>query len=291
MVMLSAIHEKFRPNALPLVGLDYRYPIALADSLPDQRPEEKQPATRRNIMGRREMTYDRKYAGLEPWSPGYKSHGYSPTDAALYLAIAHVWLSEGIYDEHAKARTVGFERFRGYVLGYQDGIPKRPRWAAPISGVPSYTIKALARHWAEACPTGAFAFWSEEDLAELISKAELLHTELAPRPRAACCAGLPNTFIGGTVYDYEADEVIEGALVTLRLSDDIPGAESTRGAELTVATDEFGNFLVDGPERGTYLVMIEKEGYIPRELGPLKAEDDLNLGDFALFLDSKGLIW
>ena len=70
------------------------------------------------------------------------------TDAALYLAIAHVWLTEGTYDEeYVKSHTVGFDEFKQYVLGEEDGIPKTPRWAAPITGVPSYTIKALARYW------------------------------------------------------------------------------------------------------------------------------------------------
>jgi molybdopterin guanine dinucleotide-containing S/N-oxide reductase-like protein len=70
------------------------------------------------------------------------------TDAALYLAIAHVWLSEGTYDqEYVKSHAVGFEKFREYVLGEEDGIPKTSQWAAPITGVPSYTIKALARYW------------------------------------------------------------------------------------------------------------------------------------------------
>ncbi len=54
------------------------------------------------------------------------------TDAALYLAIAHVWLTEGTYDEeYVKSHTVGFDKFRDYVLGKEDGIPKTPKWAAP----------------------------------------------------------------------------------------------------------------------------------------------------------------
>jgi molybdopterin guanine dinucleotide-containing S/N-oxide reductase-like protein len=70
------------------------------------------------------------------------------TDAALYLAIAQVWLTEGTYDqEYVKTHTVGFEKFRAYVLGEEDGVPKDPKWAAPITGVPSYTIRALARYW------------------------------------------------------------------------------------------------------------------------------------------------
>lgn len=72
------------------------------------------------------------------------------TDAALYLAIAHVWITEDSYDkEYVNTHAVGFERFQEYVLGLEDGIPKTPGWASDKAGVPSYTIKALARYWAK----------------------------------------------------------------------------------------------------------------------------------------------
>ncbi len=66
----------------------------------------------------------------------------------------------------------------------------------------------------EVCPTGAFTFGEEEDLADLIAKAEVLHPEFGAKPRVYYI-GLPKTFIAGTVYDPEADEIVEGALVTL----------------------------------------------------------------------------
>ncbi|MDR1816230.1 MAG: molybdopterin-dependent oxidoreductase [Clostridiales Family XIII bacterium] len=73
------------------------------------------------------------------------------TDAALELAVAHVWLTEGIYDkDYVKTHVVGEEPFFDYVLGKaEDGTPKTPKWASGICGVPSWTIKALARHWAK----------------------------------------------------------------------------------------------------------------------------------------------
>ncbi len=71
------------------------------------------------------------------------------TDAALQLAIAHVWITEGTYDrEYLDSHAFGFEKFEEYVLGKEEGIPKTPQWAAEITGVPSRTIKALAREWA-----------------------------------------------------------------------------------------------------------------------------------------------
>ena len=71
------------------------------------------------------------------------------TDAALQLAIAYVWITEGTYDkEYVATHSVGFDKFEDYVLGKEDGVPKTPAWAAEITGVPAWTIKALARDWA-----------------------------------------------------------------------------------------------------------------------------------------------
>ena len=71
------------------------------------------------------------------------------TDAALALAIAHVWITEDSYDkDYVASRTVGFDPFKDYVLGASDGQPKTPAWAADQSGVPERTIVALAREWA-----------------------------------------------------------------------------------------------------------------------------------------------
>lgn len=72
------------------------------------------------------------------------------TDAAMQLAIAYMWLKEGTYDqEYLDSHAVGFDHFRYYVLGGEDGVPKTPKWAEKICGVPSYTIKAFARYWAK----------------------------------------------------------------------------------------------------------------------------------------------
>ncbi len=71
------------------------------------------------------------------------------TDAAMHLAIAYTWITEGTYDkEYVETHTFGFDKFKDYVLGKEDGIPKTPKWAAGKTGVPSRTIKALARMWA-----------------------------------------------------------------------------------------------------------------------------------------------
>jgi trimethylamine-N-oxide reductase (cytochrome c) len=71
------------------------------------------------------------------------------TDAAVALGIAFTWITEDLYDqEYVSTKTVGFEKWRDYVLGEEDGIPKTPEWAERESKIPAREIRALAREWA-----------------------------------------------------------------------------------------------------------------------------------------------
>jgi trimethylamine-N-oxide reductase (cytochrome c) len=75
---------------------------------------------------------------------------YSPdANAAVALAIAYVWIQDDTYDHKFVAdRTLGFDAFKTYVLGEDDGQPKTPEWAAEESGLPARKIRSLAREWA-----------------------------------------------------------------------------------------------------------------------------------------------
>ena len=71
------------------------------------------------------------------------------TDAALYLGVAYYWIDKGTYEkEYVDKHVVGFDKFKAYVLGQDDSVPKTPQWASEKTGVPSRIIKALARAWA-----------------------------------------------------------------------------------------------------------------------------------------------
>ena len=64
----------------------------------------------------------------------------------MMLAIAYTWLQEGTFDQaYLDTHSVGFDEFKAYVLGDDDGTPKTPEWASPLCGVSTWTIKALAR--------------------------------------------------------------------------------------------------------------------------------------------------
>ncbi len=81
------------------------------------------------------------------------------TDAALQLAIAYIWITEGTYDkDYVATHTVGYEKFEDYVLGKEDGVPKTPEWASPKCGVPEWTVKALAREFARKTTSIAHGF-------------------------------------------------------------------------------------------------------------------------------------
>jgi biotin/methionine sulfoxide reductase len=68
------------------------------------------------------------------------------TDTALMLAMAHTLLTEERHDAQFVARyCVGFDAFRRYLLGLDDGAPKDADWAAAITGVGAETIRDLAR--------------------------------------------------------------------------------------------------------------------------------------------------
>ena len=70
------------------------------------------------------------------------------TSPALALAIAHVWITEELYDkDYVAARTKGFDAWRDYILGSGDGVAKSPEWQESETGVPAKDVRALARKW------------------------------------------------------------------------------------------------------------------------------------------------
>ncbi|MFH1123840.1 MAG: molybdopterin-dependent oxidoreductase, partial [Pseudomonadota bacterium] len=71
------------------------------------------------------------------------------TGAALAMAIMHTWIDEDTYDhDYVANRTSGFEQFKSYLMGKDDGVPKTPKWAEEITGVQARVTRALAREWA-----------------------------------------------------------------------------------------------------------------------------------------------
>ncbi len=75
------------------------------------------------------------------------------TDTAMMVSMAYVMIKENLHDrEFLDKYTIGFDRFKGYVMGGEDGIEKTPAWAEEITGVSSTTIEKLAREYAMTKP-------------------------------------------------------------------------------------------------------------------------------------------
>ena len=103
------------------------------------------------------------------------------TDTALMLGLAQTLIAEGLHNTDFLNRyCVGFEPFRAYLNGEQDGIVKDAVWAAAITEIDADTIRQLARQMA-AERTMLTASWSlqrgdhgEQPFWALIALAALL---------------------------------------------------------------------------------------------------------------------
>ena len=124
----------------------------------------------------------------------------------------------------------------------------------------------------EACPTDAMKFGEEEDLADLIADAVVLHEEFGTSPRVYY-RNIPGCFLGGLVYDPVEEEVIIGAKVILTRAD---------GSEQETLTDDFGDFWFKEMPEETVSVTIRAEGFAEKTFSGLQTADCPNLGDVAL---------
>ncbi|MFT7585022.1 MAG: biotin/methionine sulfoxide reductase [Cellvibrionaceae bacterium] len=117
------------------------------------------------------------YAGAE-WLPVIPG-----SDTALMLGLAYVIETGGMVDQDFIGRcTVGYDRFRAYLLGETDGVPKTPEWASAICGIPAEKTQELAQHmgktrtlitvaWSlQRAQNGEQPFWMATTLAAMLGQ-------------------------------------------------------------------------------------------------------------------------
>jgi len=82
------------------------------------------------------------------------------TDAAMINAMAYVIITEDLQDQPFIDRySIGFDKYKNYVLGIEDGKPKTPEWAESITTVSADVITTLARDYAINKPAALIAGW------------------------------------------------------------------------------------------------------------------------------------
>ncbi|MBN2060991.1 MAG: molybdopterin-dependent oxidoreductase [Deltaproteobacteria bacterium] len=85
------------------------------------------------------------------------------TDVAMFMGMANVLFKDDTWDRGFVEKYVeplGFEKWRDYVLGKEDGIDRTPEWAEKQCAVPAETIRALARLVWDRRPCWTYSHWS-----------------------------------------------------------------------------------------------------------------------------------
>ena len=74
-------------------------------------------------LGIKVVHVDPYYNASAQFLPGKWFAPKPTTSVAMAMAIAYVWIKEGLYDkEYVKTHTVGFDKWKAYLVGDEDGI-------------------------------------------------------------------------------------------------------------------------------------------------------------------------
>jgi molybdopterin guanine dinucleotide-containing S/N-oxide reductase-like protein len=99
-------------------------------------------------LGIKVVHVDPYYNATAQFLPGKWFAPKPTTSVAMAMAIAYVWIKEDLYDkQYVETHTVGFDKWKAYLLGEDDGVAKTPEWQEKETGVPAKDVRALAREW------------------------------------------------------------------------------------------------------------------------------------------------
>jgi len=126
-------------------------------------------------------------------------------------------------------------------------------------------------HCVDLCVVGALRFGEESEFTDQIAQADY-YIEKSYGARVYYL-NMPKLFIGGEVWDEQADEIIEGAKIALATAD---------GSIIETRSDNFGDFWFKRLEAGTYDLTIAAKGYQDVIKPGISLDMSLNIGDFPL---------
>src|SRR3981189_2539348 len=93
-------------------------------------------------LGIKVVHIDPYYNATAQFLPGKWFAPRPTTSVAMAMAIAYVWVKEGLYHkDYVETHTVGFDKWKDYLLGVEDGIPKTPEWQEKENGVPAEDVR------------------------------------------------------------------------------------------------------------------------------------------------------
>jgi len=125
------------------------------------------------------------------------------TDVAMLIAMAYVIIAENLQDQAFLDKyTVGFDKYREYVLGEEDGVAKTPQWAETITKVPAEVIANLAREYATTKPAALIAGWgpARSAMGEQYCRAANVLTAITGN------IGIPGGYAAGFMRAYSSRE-------------------------------------------------------------------------------------
>ena len=107
----------------------------------------------------------------------------------------------------------------------------------------------------DVCPRSVFTFGDLDDpnsaVSKLVSQAQPLHPEYNTKPKITFI-GYPKTFIMGKVVDSTTGAYLKDASVV---------ADDFLGHKFTTTVDNYGDFTLDGLDKGNYALTVSKYGY------------------------------